>query len=93
MRPLSLELLFAASAVLLGSVGCSEAPQRAPVGRVLQPVHTVCGLSATTTLGIDVSVYHGSIDFGAVALDPQGFRFAIARLGQGTTADSQFASN
>ncbi len=47
--------------------------------------------SATGVQGVDVSVYQGSINWGAVKAS--GIAFAIARIGDGTYRDTTFDTN
>ncbi|MGC4115108.1 MAG: GH25 family lysozyme [Myxococcales bacterium] len=81
----SSSLLF--TSLLLAACG-PAAPERA-LGSASQ-ASVVCP-GPDTVEGIDVSVYDGTVDWAAVAASGRGF--ALARLGQGTTADPSFATH
>jgi len=86
---------FGALALLVGAVGCGgpDAPYSdEEIASAGWAVHTVCATSATTTPGIDVSSWQGSINWSNVAQD--GKVFAFIRVSHGTgTIDSYFEDN
>ncbi len=79
----------------LSSYGCGPVEPMDEEDWIAQsgwPVHTVCGQNPTTTFGIDVSKWQGTVNWPAVKAD--GVVFAIVRVSDGTqTLDEQFEAN
>jgi MYXO-CTERM domain-containing protein len=76
-----------AALLALAASACGSAEQHDPLGQVSEPV-VVCP-GATTTPGIDVNAYKGTIDWTAVKAE--GIEFAYARAWTGTATDALFA--
>ncbi len=70
-------------------VGCSSDRAGEPIGHTAEAV-TVCAAGATVK-GVDVSVYQGVVDWPTVKAD--GLDFAIARISDGMSLDTKFATN
>lgn len=89
-RPLPLT-----AALLLSLLGCSgDDPwgDGLPLGSGTWAVHTVCGKSGTTTPGIDVSKWQGTVDWHKVKA--AGMVFGVARVSDGLKyPDAYFAQN
>jgi GH25 family lysozyme M1 (1,4-beta-N-acetylmuramidase) len=79
--------------VALAAAACSAHPgTMGDDGPVIEAREAVTFCPGPNTVpGVDVSVYQGSIDWGAVK--GSGIDFAIARVSDGTYIDSTFATN
>src|SRR6185295_7549065 len=89
MRRRSHDLALAVFALALAALAaCAQLPD--PVAPPAAEEVVVCA-HGTTTQGIDVSSWQGSIDWGAVARD--GIQFAIVRIGDGYYHDPYFRRN
>lgn len=75
--------------VLALLAACTVETRREPVGHSTQAI-TVCA-SGSVVQGIDVSSYQGSINWTDVKTS--GIDFAIARISDGSSLDSDFATN
>lgn len=73
----------------VSTLGCAADPSAEGVASSESPV-TICPM-ATVTPGIDVSRYSGAVDW--VQVKASGRLFGIARIGDGTTLDSTFATH
>jgi len=79
-------------AFVLVAGACDEPARDVGVVPLAASALTVCAESATTTFGIDVSKWQGTINWPAVAGD--GVRFAFIRVSDGTGyIDQKFGAN